>query len=179
MKELKTKKDFETLFNSLLKAADVTAAELNQYLNGELDYPKAGFFQLKDKTFQSQTAYNKEWGIYFTPNLYVNIDAMNDLKKPLTAEQARVMAEVKEYRIPTEAELKLLAIETAAVNSSLCEVNMHSHLLPQDCPKTCWSQEALKGAYKDEKRCFIVIEYQENLPDVLPFLAKLKPQFTK
>lgn len=177
MKELKSNKDFEMLFNGLLKAADVTAAELNQYLNGELDFPKAGFFQLKDKTFQPEPKWNEEWGIYFTPNLYINIDAMNDVKKPLTSEQAKVWAEMKEYRIPTDAELKLIAAEVAAVNSSLCDVNMHPHLLSQDVLQTCWSQESLKAAKKDEKRRLIVVEYQENLPDILPFLAKLKPQF--
>ena len=102
---------------------------------------------------------------------------MKVLIEDLTAEEVRVWAKMNGYRIPSEAELKLIVPVVSAVNSSLCAVNMHKHLLPQDLLKRCWSAEALKTARKDETRRLIVVEDQENLPEVLLFLAKLKPMF--
>lgn len=177
MKQLKTNSDYAELFKGLMDLAGVNPHEFELFQKGMRNYPRPGDYQLKNKEFQTEPRWGEEWGIYFTPNKYINIDAMNGWKKDLTAEEVRVWAKMNGYRIPSEAELKLIVPVVSAVNSSLCAVNMHKHLFPQDLLKRCWSAEALKTARKDETRRLIVVEDQENLPEVLLFLAKLKPMF--
>lgn len=177
MKQIKTKEDYAKLFKGLLDLAGVSEKEFQAYLLGLMKYPKPGDFQLKNKTFQSFPQWGAEWGIYFTPNLYINIDAMNNWKKNLTAEEVKLWAKMFNYQIPTQSELEAVVPVVSEVNSSLCKVGMRQHILPQDLVQKCWSVEALQTARKDETRRLIVVEYQENLPEILPFLAKLKPQF--
>ena len=156
MKQLKTNSDYAELFKGLMDLAGVNPHEFELFQKGMRNYPRPGDYQLKNKEFQTEPRWGEEWGIYFTPNKYINIDAMNGWKKDLTAEEVRVWAKMNGYRIPSEAELKLIVPVVSAVNSSLCAVNMHKHLLPQDLLKRCWSAEALKTARKDETRRLIV-----------------------
>ena len=144
MKQLKTNSDYAELFKGLMDLAGVNPHEFELFQKGMRNYPRPGDYQLKNKEFQTEPRWGEEWGIYFTPNKYINIDAMNGWKKDLTAEEVRVWAKMNGYRIPSEAELKLIVPVVSAVNSSLCAVNMHKHLLPQDLLKRCWSAEALK-----------------------------------
>ncbi len=177
MKKLNSKANYAQLFKGLLDLAGVSEKELQTYLLGFMKYPKAGDYQLKNKTFQSEPKWGEEWGIYFTPNQYINIDAMNNWKKNLTADEVKLWAKMFNYRIPTQLELEAIVPVVSSVNTSLCKVGMRQHILPQDLVQKCWSVEALQTARKDETRRLIVVEYQENLPEILPFLAQLKPQF--
>lgn len=137
MKQLKTNSDYAELFKGLMDLAGVNPHEFELFQKGMRNYPRPGDYQLKNKEFQTEPRWGEEWGIYFTPNKYINIDAMNGWKKDLTAEEVRVWAKMNGYRIPSEAELKLIVPVVSAVNSSLCAVNMHKHLLPQDLLKRC------------------------------------------
>ena len=106
MKQLKTNSDYAELFKGLMDLAGVNPHEFELFQKGMRNYPRPGDYQLKNKEFQTEPRWGEEWGIYFTPNKYINIDAMNGWKKDLTAEEVRVWAKMNGYRIPSEAELK-------------------------------------------------------------------------
>ena len=180
MKTLKTEADYAALFNDLLKAAGVSSNELNQYLCGNYNYPKPGYYQLKDKTFQAANKYGQEAGVYIDANHYIDLDALNGWKKNLTAEQTLVWIEMEGYPIPSEEELKLAAPVLKAVNEALSLTGMAQHILPNDYLDCCWSLESIEKAKGTAiKRRLIVIKEQENLPEIIPFLAKIKPHFKK
>lgn len=180
MKTLKTNADYAALFNDLLKAAEVSSHELNHYLSGNYNYPKPGFYQLKDKSFQAENKYGQEAGVYIAANYYIDLDALNGWKKDLTAAQTLVWAEMEGYQIPSAEELKLIEPVLKEVNEALSRTGMAKHILPDNYLNRCWSQEALEQAKgTTRKRRLIVIKEQENLPEILPFLAKIKSQFKK
>lgn len=81
MKQLKTNSDYAELFKGLMDLAGVNPHEFELFQKGMRNYPRPGDYQLKNKEFQTEPRWGEEWGIYFTPNKYINIDAMNGWKK--------------------------------------------------------------------------------------------------
>lgn len=174
--ELKTVSDYKSLFNALRDLAGVSEEAFNQYLAGK--YPHPGNYFLKDGSYSKTVRYNCEAGIYFTPNLYVDLVALSNWKKNLNATHTAAWCEMNDYRIPALEELQLLQPQIGTVNTALCDVNMRSHMLTADFINECWYQENLEE-YKDspETKRLLVIRKKDNLAEVIPFLAKLSPMF--
>lgn len=177
MKILKNASDYKSLFNEFLALTGVSEKMLKQYENK--DYPQPGNFLLKNGSYSKGVVYNEEAGIYFAPNLYLDLVALNEAtEEKLIALHAEGWCGVKKIIIPTLNELTALQTQVSAVNSSLCDVGMRKFLLPSDLINQFWYQEILhKPQEAEKKRRIIPIGFKENVPEAVAFMAKIKPMF--
>ena len=123
MKQLKTNSDYAELFKGLMDLAGVNPHEFELFQKGMRNYPRPGDYQLKNKEFQTEPRWGEEWGIYFTPNKYINIDAMNGWKKDLTAEEVRVWAKMNGKKCPFQQRRR----RTAGPGLCLCRPGGTEH----------------------------------------------------
>lgn len=179
MKTLKTANDYKSLFREILDLTGVSEKMLKQFQNKA--YPQPGDFLLKNGEYAKSTVYDQEAGIYFAPNLYLDLVGLNDIPKDkLIALHAEGWCGAKKILIPTLDELAALQTQVSAVNSSLCDVGMRKFLLPSNLVDQYWYQEILHNPQeKDKTRKVIPIGYKENVPNAVAFMAKLQPLFIK
>ncbi len=177
MKKLQNANDYKSLFAEFLAVAGVDEKMLKKYLNKE--YPQPGDFLLKDGSYQNGTKYNEEAGIYFSPNLYLNLIAFSKTpNKKFVARDVEGWCNIQEVQLPTLEELTTLQQQVKAVNSSLCDAGMGDFLLQADLISQCWYQEILHNPQKaKETRRIIPIGCKENVPNAVAFMAKLQPLF--
>ncbi len=179
MKKLQNANDYKSLFAEFLAVAGVDEKMLKKYQNG--DYPKPGNYLLKNGSTSSHTVFDEEAGIYFTPNLYLNLIAFSKTpNKKFVARDVEGWCNIQEVQLPTLEELTALQQQVKAVNSSLCDAGMGDFLLQADLVSQCWYQEILQNPQKaKETRRIIPIGCKENVSAAVAFMAKLQPMFVK
>lgn len=124
-------------------------------------FPAKGNFLLKDGNCSPHSVYNKEAGIFITPDLYVQIEHMTP--QALSAAGAAGYCKAFDVEIPDAYEILQLQNALQEVNASLEAVGMRGCKLPDNIFDVVWYKEIVNSAEENLLRRVVVIKSKGNL----------------
>ncbi len=148
---------------------------MQNYLDGNC--PQPGNYLLKDGSCSVKPVYDQESGIYFTPNHYIDLVALSNCPKRLSAAEAKLWCKMNDYTLPSAKDLERIAPVLKAINGALCDVDMTELLLPADYLQEFWDADSVRQSQDNDEKRLLILGYKANVPEIVIFMGELKKFF--